>query len=75
MRSRLDSKIVLTARKVEILRRYADDQTVGAIAKSLGISAETVYEHLEVMRRRLGAHTGPGLIRIAYRHGFIPRDD
>lgn len=75
MESRLDPRITLTNRKVEILRHLASGQSVPKIAKMLGISVETVYEHIELMRRRLGAQSNPELIRLALRHGLIVADD
>jgi DNA-binding CsgD family transcriptional regulator len=75
MESRLDPAIVLTERKVQILRHLASGQSVQEISKGLGISAETVYEHIEATRRRLTAHSNPELIRIALRHGFVAADD
>jgi DNA-binding CsgD family transcriptional regulator len=74
MESRLDPTLVLTNRKVEILRHLAAGRGIQEIAKTLGISVETVYEHVEIVRRRLGAHSNPELIRIALRHGFLPPD-
>ena len=75
MRSRLDPTLVLTDRRVEILRRLAAGRRPREIAKELGISVDTVYEHLEVIRRLLGAHTAPESIRLAIRHGFVRYED
>ena len=75
MRSRLDPTLVLTDRRVDILRRLAAGRTPREIAKDLGKSVETVYDHLEVIRRRLGAHSNPESVRIGIRHGFVPGED
>jgi DNA-binding NarL/FixJ family response regulator len=75
MRSRLDPTLELTDRRVDIIRRLAAGRSPREIAKDLGTSVETVYEHLEVIRRRLGAHSNPEAVRIAIRHGFVPEED
>ena len=75
MRSQLDPNLVITSRRVDILRRVAAGCTPREIAKQLGISVGTVYEHLEVIRRRLGSHTNPESVRTAIRHGFVPSED
>ena len=75
MCSRLNPALVLTDRRVDILRRLAGGRTPQEIAKDLGISVGTVYEHLEAIRRCLGTHNNPESVRIAIRHGFIPGGD
>jgi DNA-binding CsgD family transcriptional regulator len=75
MQSRLDPALVLTNRRVDILRRLAEGRSPFEISKDLGISVATVYEHLEAIRRRLRAHSNPEAIRIAIRHGFVPGED
>lgn len=75
MESRLDPTLKLSNRRVEILRSLAAGRSVQDIGKDLGISVATIYEHIEGMRRHLGASSNPGLIRIAIRHGFISADD
>jgi DNA-binding CsgD family transcriptional regulator len=75
MESRLDPTLVLTDRKVGILRQLAAGRNVREIAVALGISVYTVYEHMGVIRRRLGAHSNPELVRIGLRHGFISAED
>lgn len=71
MESRLDPRLELTARKINILRHLALGRSVRQIAMILGISVDTVYEHMEVIRVRLGAHSNPELVRIAILHGLI----
>jgi DNA-binding NarL/FixJ family response regulator len=73
MYSRLDPALALTARRIEILQRLAAGRSPREIAKDLGTSVETVYEHLEVMRNRLGAHSNPELVYLALSHGFLRR--
>ena len=75
MRSRIDPNLVFTDRRVDILRRLAAGRSPREIAKELGRSVDTVYEHLAVIRRRLNAHSNPESVRMAIRHGFVPGDD
>jgi DNA-binding NarL/FixJ family response regulator len=62
---------MLTDRKVEILRHLAVGRSVAEIGKDLGLSVATIYEHIQVMRRRLGAKSSPELVRIAILLGII----
>jgi DNA-binding CsgD family transcriptional regulator len=74
MESRVDPTVVLTAKKIAILRHLAAGRSVREIAMLVGISVDTVYEHIEAIRRRVGAHSNPELVRIALHHGFIPTE-
>jgi DNA-binding CsgD family transcriptional regulator len=54
-----------------MVAHLAEGKRVGEIARSLGTSADSVYEHLEKIRRRLGARTNAQLIHLAIHHGFL----
>lgn len=71
MQSRRDPALTLTARKVSIISLRAKGRSVQEIAHELGVSPETIYEHLELSRRRLGARNDPELIHLAMLHGFL----
>lgn len=75
MESRLDPTLMLSDRKIEILRHLAAGHRVRETAEALGIRTDTVYEHAGGIRRRLGAHNTPELVRIGIRHGFISADE
>ena len=47
----------LTPRQLEVLRHLAAGKTTDRIAATLGISVETVRNHVRAVMGRLGAHT------------------
>jgi DNA-binding CsgD family transcriptional regulator len=47
----------LTPRQLDVLRRLADGQSTESIAKSLGVSRETVRNHVRGLLGRLGVHS------------------
>ena len=69
--SKRDPRIQLTPHLARMVEHLADGKRVGEIARALGTSADSVYEQLEKVRRRLGARTNPQLIRLAIHHGFL----
>lgn len=56
----------LSARQAEVLRLLATGLSSGEIARKLGISARTVYEHVNVARERVGAADRVELIARCY---------
>ncbi len=63
--------IRLTARRLGIIRYLAGDKCPDEIARLLGISRETVYEHLGELRKKLMVRTSYGLIGVAYELGIL----
>ncbi len=53
-RMALDVEVALTKREGEVLRQIADGRTNKQIAESLGISAETVKEHVQNILGKIG---------------------
>jgi DNA-binding CsgD family transcriptional regulator len=49
----------LTGREFDILRLLAHGQSVGRIARSMGISPKTVANHQSAIKFKLGAQTRP----------------
>src|SRR5918911_4805248 len=61
----------LTARQREILQMLADGMQTDAVAKSLGLSTETVRTHTKRILAKLQADTRTQAVAIAIRHGLI----
>ena len=61
----------LTARELEILGRLADGASTAAVSEQLGLSVNTVRNHVQSAIRRLGAHSKLEAISIARREGLI----
>ena len=51
------SSVHLTPRQLDVLRYVASGHSTESIAKSLGISVETVRNHVRGLMGRLGVHT------------------
>ncbi|MDP3674821.1 MAG: LuxR family transcriptional regulator [Novosphingobium sp.] len=69
--ARRPGKPVLSDRQRECLLWSARGKTAGEIATILGISAETVIQHLKVARERYGVHCRQSLILCALFDGLI----
>ena len=52
-----DVEVALTEREAEVLRAVANGQTNVQVAESLGISYETVKEHVQHVLRKIGVET------------------
>jgi two-component system, NarL family, response regulator len=61
----------LTRRQREILQLLADGQNTRRIAKSLGLSAETIRTHTKAILARLGARDRTHAVAIAMRNSLI----
>lgn len=62
---------LLTHRQSEVLLWIARGLPYKQAAKTLGISAQTVKNHMEVVRQKLGAYNTPHAIAIAIRGGLV----
>ncbi|MCU1389658.1 MAG: response regulator transcription factor [Ilumatobacteraceae bacterium] len=67
----LSRRFHLTARELEILGRLADGASTAAVSEQLGLSVNTVRNHVQSAIRRLGAHSKLEAISIARREGLI----
>ncbi|HEY4310765.1 MAG TPA: response regulator transcription factor [Pirellulales bacterium] len=65
---------LLTRRELEVLTRLAEGLKVRDVARSLGISANTVENHKAHVMRKLGLHKNVELARFAIRHGLVSDD-
>lgn len=61
----------LTVREAEVLRRIAEGLTNGQIAEELGVSSETIKEHVTSVMRKLGTTSRAAAVATAYRHGQL----
>jgi DNA-binding NarL/FixJ family response regulator len=70
---RLDAKIEfpLTQREFEVLRTIAKGQTNKIVAESLGISYETVKEHVRHLLIKLNVQDRTQAALLAVRHGLL----
>jgi two-component system, NarL family, response regulator len=66
-----DSAIELTAREKDVLGLVAQGQSNRDIAALLGISADTVKDHIENARNKLGAPDRAAAVAIALKRGLI----
>lgn len=61
----------LTERELESLAGRADGHTQIEIGEALGISADTVTQHLNRAYKKLSAHNGAHAVAIAFRRGLL----
>ena len=62
----------LTARQAEVLRHLAAGCSTTQIARQMGISVETVRNHIRHLLRALGAHSRLEAVALARRDGLLP---
>lgn len=62
----------LTPRQYEVLRLLCQGLGTGTIAGSLGLSEETVRNHVRALLNALGAHSRLEALAVARRHGLLP---
>ena len=65
---------LLSDRQVEILQRTADGLSTKQVARELGISHKTVYNHLNAIYRRLDTQSLTHAVLSAVRKGIIHLD-
>ena len=65
----------LTHRELEILRKISDGLTNTEIGYDLGISAQTVKNHITSILRKLAVNDRTHAVVTALRRGWIPLDD
>jgi DNA-binding NarL/FixJ family response regulator len=68
-----DAELALSPRQTEVLQLLAKGYTRGQIGYSLGIGKETAKSHVRGILQRLGAHTSPQAVAIAYERGILTR--
>jgi len=65
------SQLNLTARQLDVLRAVASSQTNREVAVSLGITEDTVKQHLTAIFDKCGVSSRVELALFAVRHGLI----
>ncbi len=63
---------MLTKRQLQVLAGVRDGHTAESVANILGLSPETVREHLKTARRRLGANNATHAVVTAIRLDLLP---
>ncbi len=63
--------VQLTPRQLEVLRYLAAGSTTAQVATRLGISVETVRNHVRGLMSRLGAHTRLEAVMRAHELGLV----
>lgn len=63
----------LTARQLQVLALLADGLRADAIAERLGITAATVYRHVERAKQRTGLMSRDALVAAVIRDGIVDR--
>lgn len=61
----------LTPREFEVLRLAVGGDPVGRVAERLHLSPKTVFNHLSIIRSKLGVASDLQLLQIAVRHGLV----
>jgi two-component system invasion response regulator UvrY len=61
----------LSPRQLQLLTRFAQGQSTGAIGRSMGISIKSVTKHRYALLRRLRLRTDAQLTRYALRHELM----
>jgi DNA-binding NarL/FixJ family response regulator len=65
----------LTRREIEVLQLLADGCSTKQLAETLGLSLNTVRNHVQSAINRLGAHSKLEAVSIAIRQGLISAPD
>lgn len=58
-------------REVEVIRLIADGRPPKQVARDLGMSHHTVKDHLDALRRKLGAANTTHAVALALRSGVL----
>jgi DNA-binding NarL/FixJ family response regulator len=60
-----------TPREWQLLMLIDQGLTSGQIGTKLGVNADTVKSHSYSLYKKLGVHTRPEAVLVAYRHGWL----
>jgi len=70
--SAVPARYTLTRREVDVLRLLAEGRSTLDLSRELGLTVNTVRNHVQSAIRRLGAHSKLEAVTIARREGLIP---
>lgn len=65
------AKVQLTPRQTAVAQLLAQGSTYQEIARQLGVSAKTVNTHVEMIYRKLGAHSATGAVMRLMELGYL----
>jgi DNA-binding CsgD family transcriptional regulator len=65
------SKPILSQRELQILRLLSFDKTQQVVANQLGITIQTINDHLKRIFRKLNVHSTTGAACEAFRRGLL----
>jgi LuxR family quorum sensing-dependent transcriptional regulator len=71
LRRRATTKVVLTAREIEVLRWVANGKSAWEVGEILHIAKRTVDAHVQAAVRKLGAGNRTHAVAIAIHDGII----
>lgn len=66
--------LALTRRQKQMVELVSEELSNEEIARRLGISPQTVKNHLTILMARLHCQTRVGVVVWAYRHGYLKVD-
>mgnify|MGYP001556236671 FL=1 len=61
----------LTERERAVLRGFARGENPKLLAGRLGLTKKTVYNHLSMLKDKLGLHEPADLVHYAIKHGYV----
>ena len=61
----------LTDRERAVLRSFARGENPKLLASRLGLTQKTVYNHLSILKEKLGLHEPAELVHYAIKHGYV----
>ena len=61
----------LTDRERAVLRSFARGENPKLLAGRLGLTQKTVYNHLSILKEKLGLHEPAELVHYAIKHGYV----
>jgi DNA-binding CsgD family transcriptional regulator len=68
---KINGKICLTARELEVLKLIARGETQQTVSDNLGISLETARARMKTLRQKLGAATAAEAVYVALKNELI----
>lgn len=71
MQGRPRFQVSCTGREIECLKWIANGRTIAQAAHKMGLSPRTVRFHLDLTRAKLGAHSLPHAVAIAFERGLF----
>ena len=61
----------LSPRQMEALQRVSEDVPIKTVARQMGISTETLYNHLRAAYAKLGVSSAAAAVGLLFRRGDL----